>query len=257
MIFTESRGQGALLLARLLKNLARRSTVVNPYSCRYRPNSRDGVIKISARQIIRINQGSQVNQMVIQQDRNQKLAQKLDLSAILNRSRDDDRVMLDDHLLLAALDGSRPLNGDERELLQQSPQTLLRFRQLALQARARKNAGAANDAQWQSSMGCVRDSDEGSRPVLQRLKSDDQYWSLQFIADEVGWQLILSLSDAAPFAQQIKQAGSNVRLIDGAGAILLEGSLDIEGECEVRWPYFTEPELHLRQAGARFRIELA
>jgi hypothetical protein len=195
--------------------------------------------------------------MVIQQDRNQKLAQKLDLSVILNRSREDDRVMLDDHLLLAALDGSRPLNGDERQLLQQSPQTLLRFRQLALQARARKNAGVANDAQWQSSMGCLRETDAGPRQLSPRLQSDDQYWSLQFVADEVGWQLILSLSDAAPFAHQIKQASSNVRLLDGAGAVLLEGALDIEGECEVRWPYFTEPELHLRQAGARFRIELA
>ncbi len=195
--------------------------------------------------------------MVIQQDRSQKLAQRLDLSAILNHVREDDRVMLDDHLLLAALDVSRPLSSQERELLQKSPQTLLRFRQLALQARARKSSGAANDAQWQSSMGSLAGVHPGGGGEAgSRLQSDDQYWCLQFVADEIGWQLTLALNEQAPFALQIKQSGCVLRVLDGKGAILLEGQLDIGGECEGRWPFMTEPALHLQQAGARFRIEL-
>ncbi len=194
--------------------------------------------------------------MVIQQDRSQKLAQRLDLSAILNQVREDDRVMLDDHLLLAALDGSRPLSSQERELLQKSPQTLLRFRQLALQARARKNSGAANDAQWQSSMGSLAGVHPVGDEAGSRLQSDDQYWCLRFVPDEIGWQLTLVLNEQAPFALQIKQSGCALRVLDGKGAILLEGQLDIGGECEARWPFMIEPALHLQQAGARFRIEL-
>lgn len=193
--------------------------------------------------------------MVIQQDRSQKLAQKLDLSAILNQDREDDRVMLDDHLLLAALDGSRPLSSQERDILQKSPQTLLRFRQLALQARARKNSGAANDAQWQSSMGCLGEGTIVRDALGSRLQSDDQYWCLLFVPDEVGWQLTLTLNHHAALAVQIKQSGYALRVLDGAGNVLLEGQLDMDGTCEGRWPFLIEPTLHLQQTGARFRIE--
>ena len=191
--------------------------------------------------------------MVIDNDMKQNLAQKLDLSLVLGRSRDDDRLMLEDQVLLAALDGSRPLLPEERDALQKSPLTLMRFRQLALQARARKS-GAANDEQWQRSLGMLRAAASGD--VLLTLRSDDHYWKLDFVPDDDGWQFILALDANAPFANQLLQEPKWLRVLDGDNGLLLEGQLDADGECEVRWPLNTEPGRHLQQAGAKFRIEL-
>lgn len=191
--------------------------------------------------------------MVIDNNMKQNLAQKLDLSLVLARSRDDDRLILEDQVLLAALDGSRPLAPDERDALQKSPVTLMRFRHLALQARARKN-GAANDEQWQKSSGMLRAA--ASNDALLTLRSDDHYWKLDFVADEDGWQFILALDASAPFASQLLQDSAWLRVLDGRSTLLLEGQLDADGECEVRWPLATEPGRHLQQSGASFRIEL-
>lgn len=183
----------------------------------------------------------------------QNLAQKLDLSLILGRSRDDDRLMLDDETILAALDGSRPLLVEEREALQRSPITLMRFRNLALQVRTRKS-GAANDEQWQRSHGMLRAAASGD--IVLSLSSDDHYWKLDFVPEDEGWQFILSLDVNAPFANQLLSDDKLLRVLDGNDGLLLEGRLDADGECEVRWPHATEPGRHLQQAGARFRIEL-
>ncbi len=192
--------------------------------------------------------------MSIMNDRNQKLAQKLDLSIILNQSRDDDRLMLEDQVLLAALDGSRPLDPDQRILLQQSPITLLRFRHLAQQARARKNGGAANDDNWQQSGGLLRAADSGA--LVLSLRTDDHYWSLDFVPEDNGWQLVLCLDENAPFASQLLDSEHCVRVVDGKQQVLLQGQLDADGECEARWPMPQEPVRHLQQAGAQFRVEL-
>lgn len=192
--------------------------------------------------------------MSIMNDRNQKLSQKLDLSIILNQSRDDDRLMLEDQVLLAALDGSRPLDPEQRTLLQQSPITLLRFRHLALQARARKGGNAANDDNWQQSGGMLRAAD--SAAVVLSLRTDDHYWTLDFVPEDDGWQLVLSLDGNAPFASQLLETENTVRVVDGKQQVLLEGQLDADGECEVRWPMDHEPVRHLQQAGALFRVEL-
>jgi hypothetical protein len=192
--------------------------------------------------------------MTIMNDRNQKLSQKLDLSMILGQSRDDDRLMLEDQVLLAALDGSRPLDPDQRNVLQGSPITLLRFRHLALQARARKNGNAANDGNWQQSGGMLRAADSGA--VIVSLRTDDHYWTLDFVPDDDGWQFVLSLDVNAPFAGQLLETESWVRVVDGKQQLLLEGQLDADGECEVRWPVPHEPTRHLQQAGAMFRVEL-
>lgn len=193
--------------------------------------------------------------MATRNDMRQKLDQKLDLSRVLNLSRDDDGLMLEDHILIAALDGSRPLAPEEREALQKSPITLLRFRHLALQARARKNGVAANDAHWRNSTGMLRAADGGEFAMLS-LRTDDHYWKLDFVPDEDGWQFILSLDVNAPFAARLMQEKVLLRVRDGAAGILLEGQLDEDGECEARWPLLTEPARHLQKAGAVFRIEL-
>ncbi len=192
--------------------------------------------------------------MATQNEKQQSLNQRLDLSMILARSRDDDQLMLDDMVLVAALDGSRPLSPEERETLQKSPITLLRFRHLALQARARKNGSAANDAQWRSSKGMLRAADGGSLSLFS-LRTDDDYWKLDFVPDEDGWQFILSLDVNAPFAAQVMQDKIWLHVRDGATGLLMEGQLDADGECEVRWPLPIEPALHFQQAGAIFRIE--
>ncbi|MES2076403.1 MAG: hypothetical protein V4462_12380, partial [Pseudomonadota bacterium] len=61
---------------------------------------------------------------------------KLRERLLLARAVPGDRLMLADATLLAALDGGRVLTPAERAALQQSPLTLRRFKQLALERRA-------------------------------------------------------------------------------------------------------------------------
>jgi hypothetical protein len=194
-------------------------------------------------------------------DLDQKLAEQL----LLNRPREGDRLLLADAVLLAALDGSRPLTGIERRALQQSPLTLRRFRHLALQAQQRNaRAGArgpgqaaANDALWRGSSGLLRAADSGA--ALDLLQTDDRYWTLHFVPEGGGWQVILALDPEAPFAAGLlptaMQAVPRLRVIDGAGVVILQGQLDSDGECEVRWPFTADPAAHFQQCGASFRVQ--
>lgn len=177
--------------------------------------------------------------------------------ALLLRAAAGDRLMLADAVLLAALDGSRPLAPAERRALQASPLTLRRFRHLALQRRAlaaRPAQSAANDAWWDGSAGMLRAA--ASAAVLEELATDDGYWTLHFVADGAGhWQLILQLDAQAPFAARLLRERPLLRVVDGGGAILLQGRLDADGECERTWPFELGPMAHLQLYGATFAIE--
>jgi hypothetical protein len=164
----------------------------------------------------------------------------------------DDRLMLADATLLAALDGSRVLTPNEHQALKASPLTLRRFRQLSLERRAAA-APAANDAYWIGSGGMLRAA--SSTAGLESLVTDDNYWTLHFLPQDGGWQVILALSAQAPFGARLLSEQPQLRVIDGGGAIVLQGRLDADGECERAWPFDTAPAPHFHMYGASFAVE--
>ena len=185
---------------------------------------------------------------------------------LLSRAVPGDRLMLADAVLLAALDGSRPLTPNERRALQASPLTLRRFRHLALARRADAarplpeqaemvETAAANDPAWHGSAGMLRAASTAA--ALEELATDDGYWRLHFLPDEAAgrWQLILTLDAAAPFAARLLREQPMLRVVDGGGAILLQGRLDADGECERAWPFDTAPMPHFQLYGASFAVE--
>jgi hypothetical protein len=183
---------------------------------------------------------------------------KLQERLLLSRAVPDDRLMLADATLLAALDGSRALTPNERQALQSSPLTLRRFRQLWIERGGRGSgvaARAANDAAWRGSTGMLRAASCGTS--LDELLTDDGHWTLHFLPHQQddGWQLILKLDAAAPFAARLLAEQPLLRVVDGGGAILLQGHLDADGECERAWPYTTAPMAHFQLCGATFAVE--
>lgn len=161
---------------------------------------------------------------------------------LLARAVPGDRLLLADATLLAALDGTRPLSPGELAALNGSPATLRRFRHLALARR--------RDA-WQSSTGMLRAADSGGPTAL---TTDDGLWTLHFLDGESGWRIVLALDAAAPVAAGLLRERTLLRVTDGAGATLLQGRLDADGECEQAWPFAAPPGEHLQRHGATFAV---
>lgn len=176
--------------------------------------------------------------------------------ALLGRAVAGDRLMLADATLLAALDGTRALTPNERQALSASPLTLRRFRQLSLErhaAMAPRVKVAANDPVWTGSSGMLRAA--ATSAALESLVTDDGFWTLHFLPQDGGWQVILGLSAEAPFAARLLNEQPQLRVIDGGGAIVLQGRLDADGECERVWPFATAPAQHFQLYGAAFAVE--
>lgn len=184
---------------------------------------------------------------------NDPLDARLREQLLLARRVEGDRLMLADAVMNAALDGSRALTEGERAALQASPLTLRRFRQLALERRAARPT-AANDDTWQRSGGMLRAA--ASAAELTELHTDDRHWALHFVEQGGAWRLILTLDAAAPFARRLLREQPMLRVVDGGGAIVLQGRLDADGECECAWPFEDAPAPHFQQCGARFAVEL-
>lgn len=178
---------------------------------------------------------------------------------LLSRPAPGDRLMLADATLLAALDGTRPLTPNERQALSASPLTLRRFRQLSLERHAALQSAmqpAANDPVWTGSSGMLRAASTASAAnELEALVTDDGHWTLHFLPQDGGWQVILSLSAEAPFAARLLGEQPQLRVIDGGGAIVMQGRLDADGECERAWPFATAPGSHFQLYGAGFAVE--
>ena len=172
---------------------------------------------------------------------------------LLSRPVPGDRLMLADATLSAALDGTRALTPNERQALSASPLTLRRFRQLSLERHAAAQPRAANDPVWTGSSGMLRAA--STAEALEALITDDGYWTLNFLPQDGGWQVILSLSTEAPFAERVLREQPQLRVIDGGGAIVLQGRLDADGECERVWPFATAPGSHFQLYGAGFAVE--
>jgi hypothetical protein len=172
------------------------------------------------------------------------LERKLREQLLLARRVEGDRLMLADAVLNAALDGSRPLTANEREALAQSPLTIRRLRQLSIER--------ASHA-WTGSAGMLRAASTDA--ALGELVTDDSHWTLHFLPQDGGWQVILKLAADAPFAPQLMREQPMLQVIDGGGAIILQGRLDADGECENAWPFDTAPAPHFQQFGAIFTVE--
>lgn len=171
-------------------------------------------------------------------------ARKLDAALLLARRAEGDRLMLSDAVLLAAMDGSRPLTPAEQAALRASPLTLRRFQTLS-------SGRAAADA-WHGSGGMLRAASSGP---LTAMSTDDGYWALHFLEQDGAWRVILALDANAPFAARLVREQAMLRVLDGGGAIVLQGSLDADGECESAWPFDTAPGLHFQEFGAAFAVE--
>ncbi|MES2126272.1 MAG: hypothetical protein V4463_03285 [Pseudomonadota bacterium] len=175
-----------------------------------------------------------------------KLEHKLLEAAMLGRRVDNDSLVLSDAVLGGALDGSVPLTGGQRALLQASPLTLRRLRQLANARHA-----AANDRSWHGSAGMLRAA-AGSAPLAQ-LGTEDGYWQMHFIDGQV----VLALAAGAPFAADLMDEAVRVSVRDGAGNLIIQGPLDADGELEAAWPFALAPAEHFQAHGARFTVEPA
>lgn len=178
-----------------------------------------------------------------------EIDRKLQERLLLGRRLEGDRLVLADAVLLAALDGSRPLTGGERAALEGSPLTARRLRTLAL---ARRRTQAANDGHWQGSHGMLRAADSGA--ALRQLATDDGYWRLHFLDGGAACRVILQLAPEAPFAARLLREAALLRVLDGAGAEVLQGRLDADGECECAWPFAEAPAAHFQRHGAAFSV---
>lgn len=158
-----------------------------------------------------------------------------------------DRLMLADPIMIAALDGSRALTLGERVALRASPLTLRRFKALAQERRG------ALMRDWHGSSGMLRAAADGA--ALTALTTDDGHWTLHFLEQGEGWRVILALDAAAPFAARLLEVQPRLSVIDGAGDVILQGSLDSDGECESDWAFTSAPGPHFQQAGAGFAVQ--
>lgn len=176
------------------------------------------------------------------------LDRRLQAQLLAGRRVEGDRLVLADTVLLGALDGSRPLTAGERAALQASPLTTRRLQVLAGQRRA-----AAAPATWSGSAGMLRAADGGA--ALDTLVTDDGAWRLHFVQDRVILQLDPQSRLAATLLRGLQPEPQPLRVLDGAGATLLQGQLDSDGECEGPWPFAEAPARHFQRHGARFSVE--
>lgn len=184
------------------------------------------------------------------QDSLDTLERKLREQALLGARKEGDRLALPDDVMRAAIMGARMLAPAEQAALAGSPLTLRRFRELALEARRRGQA--ANDPAWAGSGGMLRAA-AGGEP-LNALHTDDGCWTLDFIRHGGQWRVILQLNPGAPFAPRLLSLRPRLQVSDGRGAVVLQGRLDDDGECEAAWPFADEPAAHFLRAGGAFAV---
>ena len=178
-----------------------------------------------------------------------ELDRKLQAGALLGRRIEADRLVLADEVLAQALDGRRPLTAGERAALQGSPLTLRRLRHLADSRRAQAQVVRGS---WRGSRGLLRAADSGKG--LDLLRTDDGMWRLHFVDAAGSLAVVVQLDPEAAGAADVMAARPAIQVRDGSGALVLEGQLDADGECEGPWPFAALPAAHFQQHGARFEV---
>jgi len=66
--------------------------------------------------------------------------------------------------------------------------------------------------------------------------------------------VVVQLDLDAPGAAQLLAARATIAVRDGAGSVIVQGSLDADGECEGPWPFAASPSVHFQRHGARFDV---
>ena len=92
---------------------------------------------------------------------------------------------------------------------------------------------------------------------LATLASDDGCWSLHFVEQGGAWRVILAIAPNAPFAARLMRDQPLLRVRDGEGGAILQGHLDMDGECEGAWPFPDAPAAHFQSRGGGFTIQPA
>jgi len=105
---------------------------------------------------------------------------------------------------------------------------------------------------WSGSQGLLRAA--ATDTALTTLRTEDGYWTLDFVPGTAGWRVILALVADAPFATPAMQQALALRVQDGQGTLILQGRLDGDGECEAAWPFAEAPARHFQQTGATFTV---
>jgi len=82
------------------------------------------------------------------------------------------------------------------------------------------------------------------------ISADRRFWSLVFLLDDGGYQMILKLNQQAPFFQEMICCDRRIVLRDGTGQVLIEGVLDEDGELEVSWTLPVNPYNHFLITGS-------
>lgn len=178
------------------------------------------------------------------------------LERIFLRPKESDDLVLDDAMLLAALEGRHTLSQEQWQAMMNSPITLRRFR--ILKHRRQVRAEAANDIAWSASEGLRLAADTGDEVNV--LRTQDGFWSMHFLkedeADDGGWLVVLKLDVAAPYANDLLTHRPKLEAVIGDGVSVLTGQLDASLEIEAPWPFAETPLERLRRAGGRFVVRM-
>jgi hypothetical protein len=185
--------------------------------------------------------------------------------AIMRRFKPDDYLVLSDDTLRAALDGTQPLDETEWKALLASPLTLRRMRTLEQQrlwaqrrtprattAAEARRVDAANDGEWLGSWAELRAAADGGS--THALRTDDGYWSLEFLRAPDGLRAVLKLDADAPFAKRLLTEKPRLAVLDGQGAEVFGGELDSYGEVEALWPHADQPYPYFAKRGTGIRV---
>lgn len=182
------------------------------------------------------------------------------IQAMMKQHKANDYLVLDDDILKAALENSRPLYRSEWQALLDSPLTLRRMQVLA-NLRNKKLSSvrpltvreAANDHLWSCSAGLLRAADSGAAAPV--LTTEDGFWQLLFLKSTSGWRMVLKLDlDSAPFAQELLKELPELAVLDGHKQAVLVASLDEDGEVTGTWPLPTDPYAHFMAHGGKFDV---
>lgn len=185
------------------------------------------------------------------------LQDRLALATLMQEHKPGDYLVLADHVLLAALDGSRSLRVSEWNALLDSPLTLRRMRVLEAQVSWRKDQErqqpqASHRAVWRASEGQLRAA-SSSGPFSQA--SEDGLWMLYSLTTGNETRIALKLQDQAGLTQSWLDARPEVAVLDGEGNTLLIGVLDEDGELRGPWVHDADLRTHLATHGHRWVVE--
>lgn len=185
-----------------------------------------------------------------------KLVRALVAKDLSMHHKDEDWLVLSDEVLRAALSGAIPLSREEMSALMDSPITLRRMQILEaerLAAHKDSEVLAANDDSWFGSCGMLLAADSGVTSLS--LHTNDMLWMLKSVPAGDGCNLILQLNLKHPQAAKILASGTELLVFDGADVLVMDGTLDTDGELEKPWTLPSEsPYEHFMAAGGKFTV---